>query len=254
MWLPKWLKPLLLFAAVLALWQLVTMVFNIPSFLLPSVVEVAVKLFDLRGRFLDHTLVTLTEVMIGFTMAVVIGVGLAALIVHSRFLAEALYPLLVITQVTPQVAVAPILVIWFGSGDLPKIIIAFIVAFFPIVVNTATGLLSVDEELVDTMRGLRASRWRIFTMIRLPNALPYLFAGMRISVTLAVIGAVVGEFVAASEGLGYLVFTGTANLDTALTFAAVSVLAAMGITLFWLVGVARRVALPWARDPEEGRA
>ena len=252
--LGKGLKPLALFIAILAAWQAATDIFDIPPYLLPSVTDVAFRIAAIPDRLLAHTLVTLYEVLAGFGLAVVVGVALATLIVHSRFLADALYPLLVITQVTPQVAIAPILVIWFGSGDLPKILVAFFVAFFPMVVNTATGLMQVDEELLDLMRGLRSSRWRIFTMIRLPNALPFIFAGMRISVTLAVIGAVVGEFVAASEGLGYLVFTGTANLDTALTFAAIVILATLGITLFWLVGVARRLALPWASGVGEGEA
>jgi NitT/TauT family transport system permease protein len=250
----KWLKPVLLFVALLVLWQAAVVLFNIPTFLLPSPLQVAVRMSEIPNQLLDNTLVTLYEVLAGFALAVVVGVVLATLIVHSRFLAESLYPLLIITQVTPQVAIAPLLVIWFGYGDLPKIIIAFFVAFFPMVVNTATGLLRVPEELLDLMRGLRTPRWRIFLMIRFPNALPYIFAGMRISITLAVIGAVVGEFVAANEGLGYLVFNGTANNDTALTFAAIFILATIGITLFWIVDGLRRVVVPWARDPDEGEA
>src|SRR5262249_34593265 len=182
-------------------------------------------------------------------LAVIVGMTIAAMIVHSRFLAESLFPLLVITQVTPQVAIAPILVIWFGSGELPKIIIAALIAFFPMVINTATGLLRLDEELIHLVRGLNMSRWKIFLLIRVPNSLPYVFAGMRISIAFAVIGAVVGEFVAASRGLGYIVFAGMANLDTRLTFAAIAILAAMGIALFWLVGLLRRFALPWASEP-----
>jgi NitT/TauT family transport system permease protein len=250
----KWLKPLVLFVALLLAWEAVVRVFALPSFLLPAPTLVFEKLYALRARLLDHTLVTLYEVFAGFALAVIVGIMLATLIAHSRFLAEALYPLLVISQVTPQVAVAPLLVIWFGHTDLPKILIAFLVAFFPMVVNTAAGLLRADADLIDLMRGLRASRWRIFLMIRLPNALPFIFAGMRISITLAVIGAVVGEFVAGDRGLGYVVTTGTANNDTALTFAAIAILATMGILLFWIVGVLRKLALPWASDTEEGEA
>ncbi len=247
------LKPLALFGAILVLWQLATDVFAIPVFLLPSPLQVLGRLAEIPERLLFHTMITLYETLAGFAIAVLVGITLAALIVHSRFLAESLYPLLVISQVTPQVAVAPILVIWFGSGDIPKIIIAFLIAFFPMVINTSTGLLRVDQELLDLVRGLNMSRWRIFLLIRLPNAVPYIFAGMRISIAFAVIGAVVGEFVAASEGLGYLVFTGMANLDTRMTFAAIVILAAMGIALFWLVGVARRVSIPWAAEPEDSR-
>lgn len=242
----KWLKPLVLFVLLVLAWEALVRVFSLPGYLLPAPTAVFDKLWTLRGRLFDHTLATLYEVFAGFVLAVVVGIVLATLIAHSKFLAEALYPLLVISQVTPQVAVAPLLVIWFGHTDVPKILIAFLVAFFPMVVNTSAGLLRVDPDLVDMMRGLRASRWRIFLMIRLPNALPYIFAGMRISITLAVIGAVVGEFVAGDKGLGYVVTTGTANTDTALTFAAITILATLGIVLFWIVGVLRRFVLPWA--------
>jgi len=246
----KWLKPLVLFVLLVLAWEAVVRIFSVPSFLLPAPSAVFVKLYDLRVRLFGHTLVTLYIVLSGFTLAVIVGVVLATLIAHSRFLAEALYPLLVISQVTPQVAIAPLLVIWFGHTDMPKILIAFLVAFFPMVVNTTAGLLRVDPDLVDMMRGLRASRWRIFLMIRLPNALPYIFAGMRISITLAVIGAVVGEFVAGDRGLGYVVTTGTANTDTTLTFAAITILATTGIVLFWTVGMLRRLVLPWSTDSE----
>jgi NitT/TauT family transport system permease protein len=248
------LKPLSFFLSLVVLWQLATLVVAVPHYILPSPWQILTKIWEIPDRLLEHTLYTLFEVLAGFLLAVVGGVALASLIVHSRFLAERLYPLLVITQVTPQVAVAPILVVWFGAGDLAKILVAFLVSFFPMVVNTATGLQRVDPELLDLVRAFGTSRWRIFVLIRLPNALPFIFAGMRISIALAVIGAVVGEFVAASKGLGYLVFTGTANLDTRLTFASIAILATLGITLFWLVGRARRLALPWAADTEEGAA
>jgi NitT/TauT family transport system permease protein len=246
------LKPLSFFLVLVGLWQLATLALAIPPYLLPSPWQVLTKIWEIPDRLLQHTLYTLLEVLAGFGLAVAGGIGLATAIVHSRFLAERLYPLLVITQVTPQVAVAPILVVWFGAGDLAKILVAFLVSFFPMVVNTATGLQRVDPELLDLVRAFGTSRWRIFWLIRLPNALTFIFAGMRISIALAVIGAVVGEFVAASQGLGYLVFTGTANLDTRLTFAAIGILATMGITLFWLVGRVRVLALPWAPETEDG--
>jgi len=247
-------KPVALLLILVAIWQLSVDLFGIQKFLLPSPWDIAQKFAERPERLAHHSLVTLTQVLLGFGLAVVVGIGIATAIVHSRLLAESLYPLLVISQVTPQIAVAPILVIWFGSGEIPKILVAFLVAFFPMVVNTAAGLLRVQEDLIDLMRGLRASRFKIFWMIRLPNALPNIFAGARISATLAVIGAVVGEFVAASEGLGYLVFTGTANNDTTLTFAAVVLLAAMGLALFSIVTLAQRVAVPWASQVREGDA
>jgi NitT/TauT family transport system permease protein len=158
------------------------------------------------------------------------------------------------SQSIPTVAIAPILVIWFGPGDAARLIVVFLIAFFPIVVNTTAGLLRADDDLVALVRGLNASRWKIFTKIRLPNALPYLFTGMRISIALSVIGAVVAEFVAATEGLGYVVFSGATNMDTKLVFAAVVILAVMGIVLFQLVRLAQAIVVPWAQTTREGEA
>ena len=247
-------KPVLLLAVLVVLWQVASDLFSIPDYLLPSPVAILGRMAEIPDRLVMHTLVTLREVAAGFVLAVVVGVLLAIVISHSRFLAESLYPLLVMSQEVPQVAIAPILVIWFGFGDLPKILVAFLISFFPIVVNTAAGLLQVNEDLIYLIRGLNASRWQILITIRLPNSLPNFFTGLRISITLAVIGAVVGEFVGGSAGLGFLVFSGTATLDTRLTFAAITILAIMGIILFSLVGVVQRRALPWAAIPTEGEA
>jgi NitT/TauT family transport system permease protein len=245
-------KPAALLLILLAIWQLVSDAFRVPTFLLPSPLLIASKLIEIPDVLAANTLVTLREVMGGFTLSVVVGITLAILIAHSRLLAESLYPLLVISQEIPQVAIAPILVIWFGHGDLPKVIVAFFISFFPMVVNTAVGLLGVDEDLLYLIRGLNASRWQVLAMIRLPNALPYIFTGMRVSITLAVIGAVVGEFVGGTEGLGYLVFTGTGTLNTRLTFAAIVVLALLGLALFWLVALVERLVLPWLPERAEG--
>ncbi len=172
---------------------------------------------------------------------------LLAATAHSRVLSRTVLPLLVMSQTVPTIAIAPILVIWFGPGEAARLIVVFMIAFFPIVVNTTAGLLRVNEELIDLVRGLNASRWKIFTKIRLPNALPHIFTGMRISIALSVIGSVVGEFVAATEGLGYLIFSANTNLDTKLAFAAVVLLAAMGIVLFQIVRLAQRLLVPRRR-------
>ena len=176
------------------------------------------------------------------------------IIAHSQTLSRTLYPVLVITQVVPTIAIAPVLTIWLGPTDTSRLLVVFLIAFFPIVVNTTAGMLRVDEELIDLIRGLNASRWKIFTKIRLPNALPYMFTGMRISIALAVIGAVVAEFVIADRGLGYLVFSATSNLDTVLEFAAVTLLVVMGIVLFRLVLLVQKLVLPWAAETQEGEA
>jgi len=246
--------PTLFLLGLLLLWELAVHVLDIQDFLLPSPSAIAARIVEIPERLAAHAWVTLREVLIGFGLALAIGVAIAVVIAHSRALSRTLYPVLVVTQVVPTIAIAPVLTIWLGPTDAARLLVVFLIAFFPIVVNTTAGMLRVDEELIDLIRGLNASRWKIFTKIRMPNALPFLFTGMRISITLAVIGAVVAEFVVSERGLGYLVFSATTNLDTVLVFTAVTLLAAMGIVLFRLVLLAQRLALPWAHEAEEGEA
>ena len=248
------LLPALFLIGLLVFWELAVQIFGIQDFLLPSPTAIVEKIFEIPGRLLVHTWATLREVLIGFGIALFGGVFLAVIIAHSRTLSRTLYPVLVITQVVPTIAIAPVLTIWIASNDVSRLVVVFLIAFFPIVVNTTAGLLRVDEELIDLIRGLNASRWKIFTKIRLPNALPYMFTGMRISIALSVIGAVVAEFVIADRGLGYLVFSATTNLDTVLVFVAVTLLAVMGIVLFHLVLLIQKLALPWVAESEEGEA
>ncbi len=249
-----WLLPVGFFIALLAVWEVAVALIEIPDFLLPSPLSIAAKISEIPARLMRHTWVTFSEVIIGFCLATIGGIVLAAVTAHSRFLSKTILPLLVISQVVPTIAIAPMLVIWFGPGDIARLTVVFLIAFFPVVVNTTAGLLSVEAELIDLVRGLNASRWKIFIKIRMPNALPHIFTGMRISIALSVIGAVVAEFVAAEEGLGYLVFSAATNLDTRLVFAAVALLAVMGVVLFHLVRVGQRLAVPWALSTKDGEA
>jgi NitT/TauT family transport system permease protein len=247
--------PTLFLLALVVAWEAAVRIFAIPAFLLPGPVAIVEKMAqNIERLLLVHAWATLREVLIGFGMAALGGISLAVLIAHSKVLSRTLYPVLVITQVVPTIAVAPMLTIWVGPTDASRLIVVFLIAFFPIVVNTTAGLLRVDEELIDLIRGLNASRWKIFTKIRMPNALPYLFTGMRISITLSVIGAVVDEFVVSERGLGYLIFSAASNLDILLVFSGVVLLAAMGIILFQLIRLIQRIALPWADDAKEGEA
>ena len=246
--------PTLFLIGLLVFWELAVRILAVPDFLLPSPSSIVDKIFEIPDRLMWHAWATLREVLIGFGIAAVGGIFIAVVIAHSRALSRTLYPVLVITQVVPTIAIAPVFTIWLGPTDISRLLVVFLIAFFPIVVNTTAGMLRVDEELIDLIRGLNASRWKIFTKIRMPNALPYMFTGMRISITLAVIGAVVAEFVVSERGLGYLVFSATTNLDTVLVFTAVTLLAVMGIVLFQLVRLAQKLALPWALEAEEGEA
>jgi NitT/TauT family transport system permease protein len=245
--------PALFLIAVVAVWELAVDALQIPRFILPPPSAIFARIFENFGHMTSHVLATTKEILVGFFLALIGGGFLAVIVSESRFLARTLYPLLVISQTIPTIAIAPILVIWFGPGDVARFVVVFLVAFFPIFVNVATGLIRVDDDLTDLVHGLGGSRWQMLIKIRSHNSIPYLFTGMRISITLAVIGAVVSEFVASTQGLGYIVFSGATNMDTPLMFSGVVLLAAMGFILFYVVRGVQYLAVPWARDQAEER-
>ncbi|MGB6758486.1 MAG: ABC transporter permease [Xanthobacteraceae bacterium] len=231
--------------AFVVIWQLACFIFKIPAYLLPAPSDIAIRLYEKRGLYFGHSEVTFYETVGGFLLAVVGGCIAATLIVVVPTLRDVIMPLLLIAQIVPKVAIAPILLIWFGYGIVPKLLIAFLVAFFPIVVNTAQGLASVERELLELAQSLEANRWQVFWKFRVPTALPNLFSGMKIAITLAVIGAVIGEFVGGNRGLGYLIIIANQELDTPLAFAAVFILSLGGIVLYGLIELAERFFVPW---------
>jgi NitT/TauT family transport system permease protein len=236
--------------AFMVVWELTCHLFKVPTFLLPAPSDIALRLYDKRGLYLGHTWVTFYETVGGFVLAVLGGCLAAAVIVVIPALRDLIMPLLLIAQIVPKVAIAPILLIWFGYGLTPKVLIAFLVAFFPVVVNTAQGLASVERELLELGQSLKASRWQIFWKFRVPTALPDLFSGMKIAITLAVIGAVIGEFVGGNRGLGYLIIIANQELDTPLAFAAIFILSAGGIFLYGLIELAERMVIPWSSSAD----
>jgi ABC-type nitrate/sulfonate/bicarbonate transport system ATPase subunit/ABC-type nitrate/sulfonate/bicarbonate transport system permease component len=238
--------------AILALWQLATAIWDIPTWQLPSPWQIATKLVAEWDLLAPHAWVTLKEVLLGFALAFGSGVTLAIAIAYSRLLERAIYPYVIASQTLPIIAIAPMLVVWLGFGIMPKVVVVALISFFPIVVNTVDGLRSVDPDLFNLMRTLGASRWDIFRKAQIPSALPFLFSGTKVAIAVSVIGAIIGEWVGASEGLGYLITRSSAQFQTERLFAAVAVLAAMGIGLFLLVGLLQRLLLPWYRV-EEGR-
>jgi NitT/TauT family transport system permease protein len=243
--LSRTVKLTLTMIALVLLWEVLCYVLKVPSFLIPSPSQVAVRFYEKRDLYFTHTWVTLYETTAGFLLAVVFGIVSAAVIVVIPKLRDVVMPLLLIAQLVPKVAIAPLLLIWFGYGLMPKILVAFLVAFFPIVVNGASGLAAVQPELMDLGRSLQASRWQTFWKFRIPTALPDLFSGMKIAVTLAIIGAIIGEFVGGNRGLGYLIIVANQELDTALAFAAIFLLSVMGIVLYGLVEMLERILIPW---------
>jgi NitT/TauT family transport system permease protein len=237
--------PLVAIAAALALWAAAVTIFSIPDYLLPSPQAVAVRLVKEWPLLWKHGLYTLTSVLSGFAASIAIGVPIAFGIVLSQTIERLAMPFLVMSQTIPKVAIAPILVVWLGFGILPKIAIVFLISFFPIVVSTVVGLKSVETDMVDLVRSMGARTVKIMLRVRAPSALPQMFAGLKIAVCLAVVGAIVGEFVGSDRGLGYLLLTSTGTLDGPLVWAALLVLIAMGMALFAIVSRIERLAIPW---------
>jgi NitT/TauT family transport system permease protein len=237
--------PLVVFAGVLLLWAALTATLNIPNYLLPSPAEIFFRAIRDWRALATGTGYTLLSVLYGFALSVVIGVPLALLIVLNRTSERILMPLMVTSQTIPKVAIAPILIIWLGFGILPKVAITFLIAFFPIVLSTTVGLKSVETDMLDLVRSMGAGPIKLLTRVRVPTALPHLFAGLKIGICLAVVGAIVGEFVGSDNGLGYLILVSSGSLDGPMTWAALIVLVVVGLLLFAIVGWVERYVIPW---------
>ena len=242
----EWAPPALLLAALVAGWEVAAQAGWVEDYLLPAPSEVARALVDDRKLLLEDAWVTGQEVLLGFALALAVGVAIAVALHVSGLLRRAVYPLVVASQAVPVVVIAPILVIWFGFGMTPKLIVIALICFFPIVVNTLDGLRAVDPAQAKMLRTLGADRWALLRRLELPAALPFFFSGAKIAVAVAVIGAVFGELVGSDAGLGHAIQVGMAQLLTARVFAAVVILSAMAIGLFALVSAAERLAVPWA--------
>lgn len=245
--LRRWLAPAGLIVLFLLAWEGIVRLRDVPRWLLPPPSAVARTLVEDRGLLLENGLVTLSAVLAGFGLALIVGVLLAIAVDASPPLDRALYPLLVASQTVPVPALAPLLLIWFGYGLLPKILITALIAFFPIVVNMVAGLRSPEPEVIAMLHSFGAGRWTRFRLVKLPASLPYLFTGARIGAAVAVIGAVFGELVGAQAGLGYLLTRAMAQFQTARVVAAIVLLSLMGLGLFGLVALLERLLLPWRR-------
>jgi NitT/TauT family transport system permease protein len=232
-------------AFLLGLWELCTWLFGIKAFLLPAPTAVVAAFLADPMVYLREAGSTLLETLLGFVAAVIIGVLTAIGIVYSRFLERTLYTVLVTLNAIPKIALAPLFIVWLGTDLAPKIAIALLVAVFPIVIDTVLGLKSVDPDMLDLAKSLKGSRSRTLWKIRLPNALPSIFAGLKVGISFAFIGAIVGEFVASQTGLGYLVVAAQASFDTAKMFAAILLLSLIGSVLFYAVEWIERLVIPW---------
>lgn len=253
-WARQWLPPVVLLIAAAGVWELWVRWDDTPAWLLPSPSSIARALADDRSLLAHHSWVTIQEVIAGFAVALVAGVLLAVAIDASPLVSRAIYPLVVASQAIPIVALAPLLLVWFGYGLLPKVVVTALVAFFPIVVTTVDGLRSADHETLDLVRSMGGGQVTQFRLIKAPSALPALFSGARIGIAVAVIGAVFGEYVGAKAGLGYLMNISSGRLLTVRVFACIVVLASMAVSLFGLVALLERRLLPWRRYLEGGDA
>ena len=240
----RWVLIAVMHVAVVVAWQLWVVLGKVESYIMPTPLDTFSTLLDFQTYdWWYNTMITGASVFGGFWLAVLVGVVLALVFSWSRRLNDAFMPLIVSLNMIPKVALGPIFIVWFSYGLGPNIIIAFSICFLPILLTTARGLDEVEPDLLDLVRTLKATRWQIFTKIQLPSALPYLFSGMKVSVVLAVAGAIVGEFIASEEGLGYLMLQVQVALDTAAMFMAVLLITAVGVVLYALVLVLERLAV-----------
>ncbi|TCN43295.1 NitT/TauT family transport system permease protein [Kribbella orskensis] len=242
------LLPVVGLIAAIGLWWAATVVFTIEPFLLPSPLDVVETFLEQPGYLLKETGVSLLETMGGFLLAIVVGVPIALLIVRSAVLERLVYPLLLGVNAIPKIAIAPLLVVWMGFGMFPKVVMVLLVCFFPVVISTATGMKSTPVELVELLRSLNASRSQEYFKLRLTYAMPQIFTGLKVAISLAVIGSVIAEFVGAQAGLGYVISSSGQSADTALAFAAITLLSIMSIILFYGLVLLEQRLLPWAQE------
>ncbi|MCR9074250.1 MAG: ABC transporter permease [Alphaproteobacteria bacterium] len=244
--------PVAVMATLVVIWEISVHAFAIPVYLLPAPSRIWVDSAAMAGTIWGHTVATLNTVLIGFAVSIFISLPLAVALTSSRLVANAIYPLLVLTQAIPKVALAPILVVLLGSNELPRIVVTFLVAFFPLVIAIATGLLAVPGELIELGRSYKASKLQELWRIRIPYAIPFIFSGLKVAIALSVVGAVVGEFVNADKGLGYLIVSSTAFFQVPVAFGALILLSLLGVVLFQAVVVAERVLFPWSAKQSQG--
>jgi len=233
------------FLLIILAWDLVVRVFKIAPYLVPAPMLVLDTIVQDWRTLGVHTLWTTGAILAGFLAAALVAIPLAMLIVVSPLLRRLLYPPMVATQAIPKIALAPLFIVWFGFGLVPKIAVAFLIAFFPIVIDTIVGLRSIDPNMVQLARSMGAPPHRIFLKLRLPNALPMIFGGLKVASALAVVGALTGEFVGSDKGLGYVLVQASGNLNTALLFATLVILSVVAMAFFYAVEVIERILIPW---------
>jgi NitT/TauT family transport system permease protein len=232
--------------AVLVAWELAIRLFKVPNFVLPAPSAIVTALIENRAQLAAATKATAVEILLGFVLAALVGIGVALLIVRFERFGRALYPLVVLFQNVPKVALAPIFILWFGYDLTPKVTLIVVIAFFPVAIDMLAGLQSVEPSFVALMQSVGASRGEILLRVRIPHSLPHLMAGLKVAITFSVIGAIVGEFAGANAGLGYVIQFASTQLDTALVFAALVVVSVLGLLFYYVVEFCERTMVSWA--------
>jgi NitT/TauT family transport system permease protein len=231
-------------------WELIVRGLGVRDIILPSPSRIAETVIERRDLLLLNLWPSLYLTVIGFALSVVGGILVAVLITYSSFLRRGFYPIIVVSQVVPKISIAPLFIVWFGTGTVSCLLLAFLITFFPMTINSALGFQSIDEDVHLMARTFMASPWQVFWKIRMPNALPYIFGGMKISITLAIIGVIVSEFVASQQGIGYLIKLAGGLLDTPLMMASITVLSIAGLVLYGLIVLAERRAVYWQQSSD----
>ncbi len=240
-----WIRPLIFLVLLVVGWDVAIRIFHIPPYQVPKPADVIETLWADWPMLLSQSVPTTVATVQGFILSALFGIPMAMLIVGSRTVESYVYPLLVFSQSIPKIAIAPLFVVWFGFGMVPKVLSAFLLGFFPVVVSAVQGFKSVEPDMLDLARAMEANRWQIFRMVRLPHAMPAIFSGLKVSITLAVVGAVVGEFVGSNNGLGFVLQRSIGNFELPTMFAALVVLSFIGVILFWILDLIERFAIPW---------
>ena len=236
----------LVMLGLLLAWQLAVDLGGVKEYILPSPSAAIKAYFRPNYQWTANFLATFYATIGAFALSAVLGIGLAVVIVWHDMLMRTVMPVLILFNTLPKIALAPLFVIWLGYGIWPNIVIGTTIAFFPMVVNSAVGLATAEPEMLELVRSLKASRWQVFTKIRFPNAVPYIFTGLKLNATMSVIGAIVGEFVASERGLGALIITGGVTMQTASIFASLTLISVLGLVLYGLVVAVEHVVAPWA--------
>jgi NitT/TauT family transport system permease protein len=244
-WLKRRAAPLMVFAVLFLIWEFAVHLTGVKEYLLPPPSKVWTEFLKRWPTVMDGAIVTTQEIIAGYLLAIVVSIPLALAVAYSRFVETAIYPVVVFLQIIPKIAIAPLFIIWFGFGFTPKLLLVFLLSFFPIVVSSIAGFKAVDPEIMDFARTTGASGWKMFFKIRLPQALPDIFTGLKVGAALSATAAVVAEFVASDRGLGYLLLQYNGNLETPMVFAIVVLLSLIGLAVYYVVEIIERIAIPW---------